>query len=347
MSNRDDFERVISLLRDGPIVVPDPDAAQAFRERTLPTLRALVIGTPQRLRRRRQIRGALSLAGIVTCLGVAWLALRLDRHQPLPATFDTVLVEMPRSNQATWTDGIQPPQLLGTRSRLPLRGRLRSLDEKAVTLRTPQGVQVALAEKSEIELGQIAVSADHSVLSLNAGQIRCSVPHLPAGSVFSVRTSDAEVIVHGTVFSVEAPVSAAPTCVRVEEGRVEVRLGGQYRLLEAGGSFGCAVPVTDAAIPDSPQSAASSSSASNPSVKHAAPTSVHARSATASPAQQSPTGTLADESRLLAAALVKEREGQRAQARELFQTLVTRYPQSALAVEARAGLARTRDPEAR
>jgi hypothetical protein len=351
MSDRDDFDRAISLLRDGPIAMSDPDATRTCRERALPAMRALVVGTPRRLRRRRRIRSAIFATGVVSCAAMAWLAFGLERPQPLPAMLDTVLVEMPRSNQATWSDGNAAPQLLGTRSRVPLRGSLRSLGEKAVTLRTPQGAQVALAEKSEVDLGQVALAPNRSVLGLNAGHIRCTVPRLPAGSVFSVRTSDAEVIVHGTVFSVEAPGNTASTCVRVEEGRVEVRRGAQVRMLEAGGSFGCTTlsPTPLSMVSANDASAAETtgkSSTTTAGARRASAVSHEPRTATTA-ANESSSGTLAEESRLLAAALVKEREGSRAQAYELFLSLTTRFPQSALAIEARAGLTRTRALESR
>jgi hypothetical protein len=59
-------------------------------------------------------------------------------------------------------------------------------------------------------------------------------------------------------------------------------------------------------------------------------------------AEPAPAGTLDEENRLLAEALRAERKQDRARAHRLFSELLRKHPASLLAVEAEAGLSRTR-----
>src|SRR5690606_17235396 len=70
---------------------------------------------------------------------------------------------------------------------------------------------------------------------------------------FSIATPDAQVVVHGTVFSVHVGAPAHPqTCVRVSEGLVEVRHGAGRVYVEAGQTWGCAGGAEQAAASRAP-----------------------------------------------------------------------------------------------
>ncbi len=117
---------------------------------------------------------------------------------------------------------------------------------------TPARIPSAvLVENSHAEFSSVAqtvrlragaeLQADHATvaieqadrlqtrIALSAGSIRLQVPPLPGRGKLVVATSDAEVIVHGTRFTVRK-VDAASTAVSVDEGLVEVRPQGGDRM---------------------------------------------------------------------------------------------------------------------
>jgi len=186
------------------------------------------------------------------------------------------------------------------------------------------------------------------------------------GTDFSVALGASEVARPGT------------PCVRVREGLVEVQTTGSASAwIGPGSEWGCAAPRVDAqglhaasvrgALPGTSEAAlgtAQPASLTGPSGahalarentaslhgkrvrhtrrhrKHRAVSQTESTFATAASISVA-TSTLPVENRLLADALRAERSGDTATARALFQKLVTRYPQSPLAPEASAGLART------
>lgn len=116
---------------------------------------------------------------------------------------------------------------------------------------TPASAPVVLVvETAQLELSDIAktirlrvgaeLQVDHATvaieqadlaetrIALTAGAVRLQVPPLPGRGKLVVATSDAEVIVHGTRFTVRK-VDAFSTAVAVDEGLVEVRPQGGGR----------------------------------------------------------------------------------------------------------------------
>jgi hypothetical protein len=134
-----------------------------------------------------------------------------------------------------------------------------------------------------------------------------------------VITPDATVVVHGTTFRVVVSDAAAAmrTCVSVAEGVVTVNDGTSETHVEASQSWGCA-PLKEETITPSP-----SSPAPVPKV-HPPPSR----------------GTLNEENRLFQAGLAAEQKGDPHQAAASFSLLLSRYPQSPLAADARAALDR-------
>jgi TolA-binding protein len=141
------------------------------------------------------------------------------------------------------------------------------------------------------------------------------------------------VVVHGTRFVVRVRDAAENrTCVRVQEGIVAVHqhVDGHERSvrLHAGDQLGCE------AEPKQPTSAQD----------HKPARVVHRKRTSNQEALEpvAPSGTLAEENRLLSDALAAERDDDRARARRLFQKLLDRYPSSPLARDAASGIERTR-----
>jgi hypothetical protein len=180
--------------------------------------------------------------------------------------------------------------------------------------------------------GLVSVPTANQV-ELRQGVLTCSVPHLHEGQRFSVQTSDARVVVHGTVFSVRVDSKRAAgsrTCVQVTDGVVIVQHDGSETALNRGDRWGC----------DGNPSAQLGA----PAVAESAPELDRAVSEPRPFPRSSPRapqhGTLAEESRLLQEALAAERLGQQPRAQSLLEQLLARYPSSPLAPEARRAATR-------
>jgi TolA-binding protein len=159
--------------------------------------------------------------------------------------------------------------------------------------------------------------------------VRCVIPHQP-GRTFSVVTNAARVVDIGTIFSVSVEqTDAGPkTVVHVEEGEVLVQFaGGQQRLTASQSWMSAGEPgqaVADAAPADVAVEAppAAPGPRREPSKRH----------------QE----TLETETKLLRSGLASEQKGDFQAAANAFQTLMTRYPGSQLAPDAKAALARVK-----
>lgn len=118
-----------------------------------------------------------------------------------------------------------------SRAQLAIRSEQK---ESQTTLRC--GAQLVVLGHVEIE------QKEHfrPLISLASGRVTVKVPPMPSGGKLVVTTADAEVIVHGTRFTVQREEGRDETTVRVEEGLVEVQPKGGHRaavFLRAGESL--------------------------------------------------------------------------------------------------------------
>jgi len=324
-----ELERALGVLRDGPVPLLRNDAALAQKERLLPLVRAVVRETPRRLRRRRLVRfGAYGLSGLgaVAALGL-WLTSSLGVWSEQPAMvavtpFDGAALLF-RDAEGRVTAFTEPRQL-------PTEGSLEAGAGARARFTTPLGVEVEVSARTAVGLSEVRPEHHASRLNLVDGTVRCRVPRLAAGESFAVVTPGAEVIVHGTVFTVRTTDKPHTPCVMVEEGRVEVRTPSGSRWLGAGERSGCEPEVAEQprvalAPPSEPPK--------NTPPKARAPNTTNT---------QQGASALAEQNRLLAEALAAEQRGDPNTARALFTRLLVRHPSSPLATEARAGLARVK-----
>lgn len=333
-----ELARLLGELRDGPVLLSDGDETEALRARLLPALRAQVRATPSLRRRERQIRALLGTVAVGTAGLLLWLSLSKSTPQ------DGLLLAPLAQGGFVQTDG-SARLALNAAVTLEARGELAVSESASLT--TPEGVQLALDAKTRVGLDQLVGERRHSRLRLVAGKVSCTVPPLGDGS-FSVVTRDAEIVVHGTRFTVEVS-DRDQTCVRVAEGLVEVRGQGRHAFLHPGSSFGCEVQE------DAPEPVAE---APNPAplvhdeTRRPAVRPAPVRAVAVSPAPtpepetldpvEPPVGTLAEETRLMSLALSAEQRGARPKARELYARILRDYPSSPLAPDARRGLERTK-----
>jgi hypothetical protein len=213
-------------------------------------------------------------------------------------------------------------------------GEVQTAEQGSAELVNGSGLGLHLGEATRVSLGGLVGASGKNQVDLRQGSITCTVPHLNEGQRFSVATPDARVVVHGTVFSVHVDSkqeSGNQTCVRVTDGVVIVQHGGSETALNAGDSWGCAATSTGA----EPASVAPSDSSAAED-----DTGVEASHTASRGAQHAERGTLGDENRLFQAALAAERLGQKEKAELDLNRLLSKYPSSPLAPEARRAQSR-------
>jgi len=215
-------------------------------------------------------------------------------------------------------------------------GSIETSSNSEANIKTASGFEIQLLEKTRVSLKEMRVQGGASALRLSAGRVRCVIPHLPDGQSFSVVTPDVTVVDRGTIFSVsvQQTPTGARTAVHVEEGVVEVQhVTGQVRLT-ANESWVSASPAQQPASAASvvePEAASSAEAPSGPVAGTASPKR----------AKNLPE-TLGNETQLLRSGLASERKGDLRGAASAFESLLSRYPGSPLAPDARAALARVK-----
>jgi FecR protein len=297
------------------------------------------LATDRALRSRRIAMLAMAAGFVVVAGAAGWVA--THRPSSVAALGPSLQLSDVRGHVSRLRGGSQIAVAPGESTTVSAEGVLFTAAESEASVRTARGLEVTLFENSRILLSDLNIDQPTNAVHLESGAIRCRVPHLEEGQHFSVITPDATVVVHGTVFRVEvggAAGSATRTCVRVEEGVVSVSGSAGEARVTASQSWGCDPPAErpGATAPLAPPVEATAKSGSGPA----------ARAATDSPrdstkdAPKAVLSTLNEENRLFQAGLAAERSGDTRTAAASFELLLSRYPQSPLAADARTALSR-------
>ncbi len=337
-----EVEALLQAWRDAPIPLAGADETAAQRARVLPTLRALVVEEAERSQSTGRMSplgwglGALAMAAGITLFVVNQSAGTNDVVAASGAEHGQVSLHV-TGGRAVLSTPNQDVADVSLDSSIPSRGELAVSD--SATLRTPQGVVVGLGAGTRVKLDDVAASQGSTRLGLVAGRVHCNVPHLGKRGSFSVRTPSAEVVVHGTVFTVDTEAAeAGGTCVRVTEGLVEVRSRGKQHMVAGGQSWGCQSELEEVAgaaeTRDERRDGLRARRRAAPSLRLPG-----AAESLPEPAE-APPSALAEQSTLLAEALSAERRGQSNRARALYRKLLREHTDSPLAPEARRGLQR-------
>jgi hypothetical protein len=293
-------------------------------------LRQQVRELPRQRRNRTRARALTSAAAAAALLALGGGAWKIGQPGADLAQAGQPALELRELAGMVLLEGTTGKRRLerGAELALPLEGQLRVEPGGSAELRTDGGVSLALAESSVVLLNELG-NASQKRLRLLAGEVTCQVPRLAQNESFAVVTPSARVVVHGTVFRVRVNDATARdgTCVEVTEGAVIVHHDSGQIALNSGESWGCGAK---------PRSAERAASRSDRSQLERAPLRESAD------ARRSSAGTLEPEVRLLQAALVAERNGDKAAAERALSLLLRRYPQSPLSTEARGALSRIR-----
>lgn len=333
-----ELERALSPLRDGPVPLSTAAELDEARERLLPRLRGEVRALPGVLRRARRRRLALKVSALLGASALpVILVLALRAPEAAPLGEGALRIEPLGSSSLTWRDDGATPRTLDGPSRLPARGVLASGDTSEVRVTTARGVRIELSRHTDVDLGALDVESPQNTLRVLDGEVECRVPPLGPGERFAVTTRDAEVIVHGTVFRVRTNPAGSPhgTCVSVTEGRVAVRHTAGTVVLDPGQSFGCEPPASSTPVAEA--TAATKPEAVEPKAPRRTANRVERR---AKEKDARASGSLEQENQLLSGGLSAERAGDCAKAIRAFNELLSRYPSTPLAPEARGGLYR-------
>ncbi len=330
--------RVAELL--APLAEPEDDlASRRFpvdREKIISRMVEMSLVPEERFGARARVVAVLALAAGFAL--AAWSGVRLW-HPGAPTAAASIEVLALRGT-VTGVQGAKSSGLsVGASTELNPEGTLETSQNAEARIKTSGGLEIDLLENTKVSLGELGAAGVSSALRLDHGCVRCVIPHQP-GRTFSVVTAAARVVDVGTIFSVsvEQTATGPKTVVHVEDGEVLVEYpGGQARLTAS-------------------QSWVSGTEPSKP-VAEAAPAEAAVAEAVAAdvavdelPAAQNPRRdlvkrrpeTLAVEAKLLRSGLASEQKGELKAAVAAFETLVTRYPDSQLAPDAKAALARVK-----
>ena len=328
---QDELEQLLHPLRN-PVALSGPEDVEAQRERLLPGLRAHVQRAPTRARRVRIARriGQVCAAGVAAAACFA-LGRGLFTPPALPfakraavAELESLRVEpLGPSAEVTFIEADGSERALFGPASLRETGELVSGTDNEARVSTQDGVQVELAPSTRVRVTAREPGRARPPVHLVSGKISCRVPPLGRNDSFSIMTPTAQVIVHGTVFSVRVDGgNDAKTCVQVERGLV------RYATATA--------RPTSAPIRSGAASPRRRRSTWERRPKRTGRRAIGAcgRSGRAAP-WRSRSSCCRPRSR-------RSRSRIATRARQLFAELLGKYPNSPLVPEARAGLTRSR-----
>jgi hypothetical protein len=316
------------LARETAPVVPPRESARAD------AIRIIEQAIVQKARRKRRARWAAAGGVTFAIAASAALLLRAPHRAAALATPVVAAVGQPTGSgvRLLTSTGSEP---LHSGSALPPGGRLVADANGGAALHLSTGTEIAIEHNANLTFND-AGPTEQFVLS--EGSIQAHVAKLAAGQRFIVSTPDAEVEVRGTIFTVGI-VDADANCgagtrtrVAVSEGVVEVRSGGQSSFVHPGESWPahCSASSASVAKADEPGRASSAPRSTTPgrALRGSAPS--------ASVEPQTVASRLAEQNDLFAQGVAARRSGDSARAISAFDTLLSRYPGSALAESAAA-----------
>ena len=331
-------QRLLESMGKLPVPPDDPESAARRRDRVVAHVSS-VLEKEQRASKRRRWRPLVAalLAAAAVVLAVGGLR-SIRRHQELA----TATLPAP----AARARALEGAVLLARRGELsPVAMDWETLLESGDELRTAAlggatvvfstGIVVNVGPATTFSVGSVRTEpGGRDAVVLTMGRVDVAVPKLEDGHSFAVRTPDAEVIVHGTRFSVTvaSPSQGAPviTSVQVTEGRVSVVHAAEQSSLGRGETWVSGAlpavmqPASDGALPGG----TSSGQRFEPSPSARPP-------AGARPDKALPQSSLADENRLFQSAMEAKRRGDDRSVVSTLDVLLTRYPSSPLAPDAR------------
>jgi hypothetical protein len=350
MSGPDDQERAKELARlwQGSVVpVEDEAVLESRHARFVPMIGGAIGRAAERRKRERSFRRiAASFAVAASVLGAIGFGYSVRQGHASKA----VAIATPsaarsgvRAVSGVVTLMHESQQSVVQRAALAVGDSVSTAADARAEVALTDLVLADISGASELDV--VAPRAAFHRLRLDRGRLDARVDDRPSSTPkLVVETPDVEVVVTGTVFEVDVtraePSAQSVTRVAVTKGRVVVRRAGvEVAAVSAGESWTSEVPVIPATVAATPTAAAVS----------LAPMAPHARPERAEPEQATPgatlpsaanlaevqIGTLAEENALYQSAMDARSHGNDAAAADRLGRLLSRYPNSLLAGEAR------------
>jgi hypothetical protein len=305
---------------------------------------ALAVAIAAKARRRRIRYGGLLLAVAASTLFIVRVAFRPSLVDSVDPTAVSPVLQDPSGRNHLLTRGGTQQSFSGPVTLTP-GDRVHLAEHDGSALSFADGTHVDLAGGSEVQIGELGTNRR---ILLNHGRLDLKVAKLTPGKRFLVTTSDTEVEVHGTIFTVEAGnpdpgcgETSVSTRVRVSEGVVSVRNQGRTIYLHKGEAWPCPEMGTpEAQVPPDAREMPTESAVST--VKHPARVTARSRSAAAESVRPSrgleehASSSLAEQNDLFAQAMAAEHKKQRDVALDKLDELLRRFPGGPLDESARA-----------
>jgi hypothetical protein len=289
----------------------------------------------QRARRGRLWAVGLVAAGILVGLG-SWI-LATTTSSPVGVAVENATLSSESGMTWLWSGAARQPVRSGAERSLKVGDRIFT-DSGRAQLKLGADTRIAVARQSEVVLSQNR--EELKSVTLRGGSIDVDVEPHRDGRV-EVETPHARIVVHGTEFSVavnEPDEESATTSVIVRRGIVAVIRGGrEVARLRAGENWSSKKPEAKPAelVPSADERAAISARAPEPRVKRAAKRrALISKVKEASVAELDPS-TLPEQNQMFRRAVDARNQGDDERAIKAFDALLGKYPNSALAQEAR------------
>lgn len=326
MTERDLTERAqeLSRLWQGQALrLEDPPESSDRRHRVVPALAAAIARAAERRRHERNMRRAL---GVFAAAAAAALAFGVAHFSHRAAVATTGVGDV-RSLSGVVSLVHDAHAEVVEHANLQTGDALSMAPSSRAEVRLSNLVVADLEESSELAVMPPKGSTHR--LRLDRGRIEAKVDDRPSAvPKLVVETPDVEVVVTGTIFSVDVttsePTRAAVTRVAVDKGRVVVRRDGKDIAAVTAGEHWSSDSAEEVAAAPPPEPEGRPSPREGPR----APASTTDSSAGL--------GTLASENRLFRAAVDARNRGDDRGAIAKFTELLAKYPKSLLAGEARA-----------
>lgn len=344
MSTQRDSESLLRALAEEGIPPESAEALQARRELLVPGLahviRQTAIEREKRLRLRRAVFGAVAAAAVAVFSAGSYQVIRGNDAPAAVASAANVAklrsvtgtLVMTQSGRArVITAGEEPAVRAGD--------ALETAADGGAELKTERS---AIQLRRATQLTVLPPSSAEERVRLAVGRIDLNVTkHVRSPRSVVVETPNAEVVVRGTVFSVDVGKvqGVTNTRVSVSEGSVWVLHAGKRELVSTGEEWssdlhkGARSNNAQAVLPQP----VSDSSADSDKAVAVPPPSARSRKMPGNARAQDAdgSGTLADENRMFQVAVDARNRGEDRKAVDAFGALLGRYPGSRLAEEAR------------
>jgi hypothetical protein len=342
MTERDPTERAqeLSRLWQGPAVrLEEPAEPSERRHKIVPTVAAAIARAAERRRHERNLRRVFGAVALAASVAAAFGIARFTRGTSATAQSAGVVIGDVRAVSGVVSLVHDAQAHVVDRASLVTGDTLSMAPSSRAEVRLSNLVVADIGGSSEVLVAPPR-GATHR-LRLDRGRLEAKVDDRPTQiPKLVVETPDVEVFVTGTVFAVDVsnpePHRTPVTHVSVDKGRVVVRRDGkEIAAVSAGEAWSSEAPK--ATTQPAPAVEAPATPEERP---HAATSNTEASGAL---------GTLANENRLFRNAVDARNRGDDRTALAGFNELLSKYPKSLLAGEARVerirALVRTGDKQ--